>query len=212
MRLLLGGEVANCSGGIGAGEGVEFGFLVGSETFDSGELGALELALLIRFAGSAIAFEVVATVDVVGARLGLGLFDELGLGDGRWIVFDEGDFFAFEKAGFGCLNAFDAADGEFAGPEAVLREGDGFGGDGLGLRSCAGLARFLRFGESLVHAGLNLFLSEELVFPRKDVFSLAINEANHGIVPRGFVVFLQQFGFGARFVVAHEKGDEIIFD
>ena len=101
LRFLLGGEIGFGASGVGAGEGVDLCFLVGGQVFDFCKLGALELAFLIGFAGGAITFEVVATVDVIGARLGLGLFDELVLGDGRGVVFDEGDFFSFEKAGFG---------------------------------------------------------------------------------------------------------------
>lgn len=127
------GKVGFGPGGVGAGEGVEFGFLVGSEVLDSGEFGALELALLVGVSGGAVAFEVGSVEDFVSAGFGLGLFDDLLLGDGFSIEVDEGNFFAFEPAGFGSGDAFDASDGEFAGPETMLGKGNESGADGFGL-------------------------------------------------------------------------------
>lgn len=115
---------------VGAREGVELGFLKSSEVCNFSKLGALQLALLIRFAGWAVAFEAVSSEDVVGARLGFGLFDDFGFGDGVLVEVDEGDFLAFQPAGFCCEDAFNAADGELASPKAVLRECD------FGRRSC----------------------------------------------------------------------------
>lgn len=53
---------------------------------------------------------------------------------------------------------------------------------------------------------------ELAVFAREDVFSFSINKANNGEVPRRLAVFFEQFGFGARFVVANEEGDKVAFD
>ena len=212
LSFLLGGEVGFGACGVGAGEGVDLCFLVGCQAFDFCKLRALELPFLIGFAGGAIAFEVVATVDVIRTRLGLGLFDELGLGDGRGVVFDEGDFFPFEEAGFGRADALDAADGEFAGPEAVLRKGYRFGFDGPRLGRRGDLGSALCFGKNLVHAGEDLFFFEELISSGNEIFSFAIDEADYGVVPRGLLVFFKKLGFGAWFVVAHEKRDKIILD
>jgi hypothetical protein len=68
------------------------------------------------------------------------------------------------------------------------------------------------FGEGFFHAGRDSLLAVDAAFAGDDVFALAVDETDHGVVPRGFAVFLEKGGFATAFVVTNHEGDEVVLD
>lgn len=128
-------------------------------------------------------------VNVVGTGLSFRLFDDLLLSDAGFVEVDEGDLFALEPAGFGFGDAFNSADGEFAGPKTMLGEGDESGADSFGLNEGEDGGVFFCLGESFLHAGEELLDFELAVFAGDKVLALMVDESDDGEVPGRLVVF-----------------------